>query len=98
MYEGEHGIPFPGLPKLLLSATHLVQLWLANIPHSGYISPDVMVAHLDSYRRSLFLTEYQDKTVVDKFCERYGEDTHRAPVNAGLAPIIVQKWSEVYSW
>ena len=37
------GIPFPGLPKLLLSATHLVSLWLSNIPHSGYISPEAMV-------------------------------------------------------
>ena len=38
------GIPFPGLPKLLLSATHLVELWLTNIPHSGYISPEAIVA------------------------------------------------------
>ena len=35
-------IPFPGIPKLLLSATHLVRLWLYNIPHSGYISPEAM--------------------------------------------------------
>ena len=41
-----YGIPFPGLPKLLLSATHLVYLWLTNIPHSGYISPEVIVALL----------------------------------------------------
>jgi hypothetical protein len=38
------GIPFPGLPKLLLSATHLVTLWLSNIPHSGFISPEAIVA------------------------------------------------------
>jgi hypothetical protein len=37
-------IPFPGLPKLLLSATNLVYLWLSSIPHSGYISPEAMVA------------------------------------------------------
>ena len=37
------GIPFPGLPKLLLSATHLVRLDLRNIPHSGYFSPETMV-------------------------------------------------------
>jgi hypothetical protein len=41
-------IPFPGLPKLLLSATHLVDLWLNNIPHSGYISPDAMVTPLST--------------------------------------------------
>ncbi|KAN0103705.1 hypothetical protein V8E52_011730 [Russula decolorans] len=40
------GIPFPGLPKLLLSATHIVHLRLINIPHSGYISPEAMVALL----------------------------------------------------
>jgi hypothetical protein len=32
-------VPFPGLPNLLLSATHLVNLYLHDIPHSGYISP-----------------------------------------------------------
>jgi hypothetical protein len=39
-------IPFPGLPKLLLSATHLVELCLLNVPHSGYISPEAMVTCL----------------------------------------------------
>jgi hypothetical protein len=39
-------IPFPGLPRLLLSATHLVRLRLVNIPHSGYISPEAMVTCL----------------------------------------------------
>jgi hypothetical protein len=40
------GIPFLGLPKLLLSATHLVNLRLYNIPHSGYFSPEAMVTAL----------------------------------------------------
>jgi hypothetical protein len=39
-------IPFPGLPNLLLSATHLVQLHLHLIPHSGYFSPEAMVTAL----------------------------------------------------
>ena len=39
-------IPFPGLPKLLSSATHLVDLTLTHIPHSGYISPKAMIALL----------------------------------------------------
>jgi hypothetical protein len=38
------GIPFPGLPKLLSSATHLVQLLLFDIPYSGYISPESVIA------------------------------------------------------
>jgi hypothetical protein len=41
-------ISFPGLPKLLLSATHLVRLWLGDIHHPGYISPDVMVTCLST--------------------------------------------------
>jgi hypothetical protein len=40
------GIPFPGLPKLFLSANHLVYLKLSNVPHSGYISPEAMIALL----------------------------------------------------
>ena len=39
-------IPFPALPKLLSSATHLVQLYLINISHSGYVSPEHMLAAL----------------------------------------------------
>ena len=39
-------IPFPGLPKLLLSATQLIKLELSDIPHSGYFSPEAMVALL----------------------------------------------------
>ena len=35
-------VVFPALPNLLLSATDLAQLWLWNIPHSGYISPEAM--------------------------------------------------------
>ena len=41
-----NGIPFPGLPKLLLSATHLVRLRLTNVPHSGSISPETLVTCL----------------------------------------------------
>jgi len=40
------GIPFPGLPKALLSATHIVNLYLHDIPHSGYFSPEAMAALL----------------------------------------------------
>ena len=41
-----HSISFPALPKLLLSATHLVRLSLRNIPHSGYISPEIIITGL----------------------------------------------------
>jgi hypothetical protein len=46
-----NSIPFPGLPKLLLSATHLVDLKLSKIPHSGYISPEAMVTLLSVLSR-----------------------------------------------
>jgi hypothetical protein len=46
-----HRIPFPGLPILLLSATHLVTLQLDNIPHSGYISPEAIVTALSTLTR-----------------------------------------------
>ena len=49
------GVPLPGLPKLLLSTTHLVTLRLERIPHSGYISPEVMVTALSTLTRLRFL-------------------------------------------
>ena len=50
------GIPFPGFPKLLLSATHLVDLRLHNIPHSGYFSPDAMAAALSTLTSLKYLS------------------------------------------
>ena len=44
-------ISFSGFPRLLLSATHLVQLELWGIPHSGYISPEAMVTCLSALTR-----------------------------------------------
>ena len=44
-------IPFPGLPNLLLSTTHLVDLYLDNIPHSGYIPPEAIVTALSTLTR-----------------------------------------------
>ena len=52
-----NSISFPGLPKLLLSATQLVRLRLHRIPHSAYISPQAIVALLStlSSLESLYL-------------------------------------------
>ena len=45
-----HSIPFPGLSKLLLSATNLVKLELHRIPYldSGYIPPELMATWLSA--------------------------------------------------
>ena len=45
-YLGFTSIPFPVLPKLLLSATHLVQLHLHSITESGFIFPEAMATCL----------------------------------------------------
>jgi hypothetical protein len=47
-YLNWDGIPYPGLPKLLLSATDLVTLQLWNIPHSGYVSPETIATRLSA--------------------------------------------------
>ena len=41
-------ILFPGLLKLLLSAIHLVDLCVWDIPHSGYFSPETMATTLST--------------------------------------------------
>ena len=45
------GIPFPALPVLLPSASDLITLILTNIPQTGYISPEAMVAGLATSNR-----------------------------------------------
>ena len=49
-------IPFPALPKLLLSATDLVRLDLVDIPHSGYMSPEAIVTGLAMLPHVISLT------------------------------------------
>jgi hypothetical protein len=44
-------ISFPGLPKFLLSATHLNSLDIQDIPHSGYFSPETLLTALSVFPR-----------------------------------------------
>ena len=44
-------IPFPGLPKILLSSTDLITLNIWKVPHSGYFSPEAMVRCLSTLTR-----------------------------------------------
>jgi hypothetical protein len=48
-------IPFPRLPKLLLSAIHIIELHLSIIPHSGHISPESMVTGLSMKQECSFM-------------------------------------------
>ena len=61
-----NGIPFPALPKLLLSATHLTFLRLYGIPHSGYFPPQAMAAALSSLTSLEFLLlRFQSSSLPD---------------------------------
>jgi hypothetical protein len=40
------GVPFPSIPRLLLSTNDLVTPHLEDIPHSGYFSPEAMATAL----------------------------------------------------
>jgi hypothetical protein len=66
------GIPFPGLPKLHLSATHLVKLHLYSIPHSGYVSPEAIAALISelSCLEELFLEFESPKSCPDRETRR----------------------------
>jgi hypothetical protein len=44
-------IPFPGLPKLLLSCNNIVDLYLYGIPNTGYFSPEAMITSLSALTR-----------------------------------------------
>ncbi len=78
------GIPFPGLPKLLLSATHLVRLYLYNIPHSGYISPEAMAALLSvlSSLKELYLLFQSHQSRPDS------ESRHPPPLKRSVIPAL----------
>jgi len=41
-----YGIPFPTFPQFISSSTHINELRILDIPHSGYISPNAMAACL----------------------------------------------------
>ena len=79
-----HSIPFPGLPKLLLSSTHLVSLCLRGIPPSGYISPKTMVTCLS------VLTRLEKLEIGFIFCrgrpDRRGR--HPPPLTRTLLPVL----------
>ena len=83
-----YNVPFPGLPKLLLSATHLVNLYLENIPHSGYISPDGMVAALST------LTSLTDLSLEFESPRSSPDPASRRPPPStrSVLPVLTSLW------
>ena len=87
-YFSLSGIPFRGLPNLLLSATHLVTLHLYNIPHSGYISPYAMVAALST------LTSLKSLRLVFKSPRSCPNPASRCPPPStqSILPVLTSFW------
>ena len=85
-YLGLHGIPFSGLPKLLLSATHLDYLILTKIPHSGYFSPEALVTALSTLTSlgSLILGFQSPQSLPS------GESRRPPPLTRSVLPILRQ--------
>ena len=79
------GIPFPGLPKLLLSTTHLGSLHLKDNPHSGYISPEAMVAALSTLN-SLRRLSLEFQSPLSR------PDRHPPPPTRFVHPTLTQFW------
>jgi hypothetical protein len=79
------GLPFPGLPKLLLSATHLVRLHVSQIPNSGYFSPEEMVTCLSALTRLKWLT-------IDFENSQSNRDLNQRPLpqTRALLPVLVK--------
>jgi hypothetical protein len=78
-------IPFPGLPKLLLSATHLVRLSLWSVPDSGYISPEALATCLS------VLTRLERLSISPQYCP----DRRRRrppPQTRVLLPVLTDLW------
>ena len=77
-------IPFPGIPKLLLSAPDPVKISLLNIPHSGYISPEAMATCLSSLTR---LTEL-DLAFLSPRSRPHRESRHPRPTTHSVLPTL----------
>jgi hypothetical protein len=79
-------IPFPGLPKLLLSTTRLVHLYPWRIPDSGYISPEAMVTCL-SVLTSLenLIMEFESPR-----CRPDRKTQHPPPPTRTILPILTE--------
>ena len=81
-------IPFPGIPKILSSATHLVDLCLIYIPPSGYISPEAMVTCLS------VLTSLDTFTLSFLSSQSRPESRRPPPMTRSLLPDLTRLYFE----
>jgi hypothetical protein len=83
-----HNISFLGLPNLLLSATHLANLWLFDIPHSGYLSPEAMATCLSTLTslETLRLEFESPQSSPEQ------ENRHSPPPTRSVLPVLVSFW------
>ncbi|KAH9170261.1 hypothetical protein EDB89DRAFT_2230702 [Lactarius sanguifluus] len=77
-------ISFPALPSLLLSSSNLVNLVLYNIPLTGYISPEAMVASLAALPRlKTFTIEFDWRSDAHR-----PDRIHPPPVTRTVLPAL----------
>ena len=78
-----YGVPFPGLPNLLLFATHLVDLQLYNVYHSENLSPEDLVTALSPMTNlRLFVLKLRSP----HSCPIQG--SRRPPATRSLLPVL----------
>jgi len=80
--------PFPASRRLFLSATHLVDLYLWNIPRSGYISPRVMVTCISA------LTNLESLLLESGSRRSRPDQESRQPPTDALAQLMFRGFSE----
>jgi hypothetical protein len=82
------GIPCPGLTKLLPTATHLVDLHLLEMPHSGYISPETMATALST------LTSLASLSLGFRSPQSFPDPANRRPppLTRHILPILARFW------
>jgi hypothetical protein len=87
-------IPFPTLPRLLLSCNDLVNLSLLRIPHSGYISPEAMATSISTLTRLsfLFITFVSPASLPDTRIQRQRQRPPPPPLTRAVLPALALFW------
>jgi hypothetical protein len=83
-------IPFPTLPRLLLSCNDLVNLTLGRIPHSCYISPEAMATSMFALTRLSFFFISFDSSGVWR-------TRHPPPPTRAVLSALTQFWFQGFS-